>query len=95
MSIQKRFKKPPTTITAVTPFTGRKVSVVVSAAPSFMTLPRLLNVKEAAHVLRVSVRTVHTLLKNKQITYFRVRGQLRFDPVHLDRYLQKRMVQAA
>jgi excisionase family DNA binding protein len=65
------------------------------AAPSLIALPRLLNIKEAAHVLGISVRTVHTLLKNKQLTYFRVRGQLRFDPIHLDQYLQRRMVQAA
>jgi excisionase family DNA binding protein len=66
-----------------------------SAAPSIINLPRLLNIKEAAHVLGVSVRTVHTLKDNKQLTFFRVRGQLRFDPLHLDQYLQKRMVQAA
>jgi excisionase family DNA binding protein len=64
------------------------------AAPSLIALPRLLSIKETAHVLGVSVRTVHTLLKNKQLTHFRVRGQLRFDPVHLDRYLEKRMVVA-
>jgi excisionase family DNA binding protein len=66
-----------------------------NAAPTVIALPRLLNIKEAAHVLGVSVRTVHTLKDNKQLTYFRVRGQLRFDPIHLDQYLQKRMVQAA
>jgi len=65
------------------------------AAPGLIALPRLLNIKEAAHVLSVSVRTVHTLIKNKQLTYFRVRGQLRFGPIHLDQYLQKRMVAAA
>ena len=68
---------------------------IAKSAPTVIALPRLLNIKEAAHVLGVSVRTVHTLKDNKQLTYFRVRGQLRFDPIHLDQYLQRRMVQAA
>jgi excisionase family DNA binding protein len=74
---------------------GLFMGVVHRAAPTIIALPRLLNIKEAAHVLHISVRTVHTLIKNKQLTYFRVRGQLRFDPVHLNDYLGKRMVQAA
>jgi len=64
------------------------------AAPSVIALPRLLTIKEVAHVLNVSVRTVHRIIKLKQLTYFRVRGQLRFDPVHLDQYLQKRTIRA-
>jgi excisionase family DNA binding protein len=67
----------------------------IPAAPSLITLPRLLNIKEVAHILHVSVRTVHYIIQAKQITYSRVRGQLRFDPIHVDRYLQKRTVQAA
>jgi excisionase family DNA binding protein len=61
---------------------------------SVLALPKLLNIKEVAHFLNVSVRTVHTIIKTKQLTYFRVRGQLRFDPIHIDQYLQKRMVRA-
>jgi excisionase family DNA binding protein len=68
---------------------------IPKAAPSLIALPQLLNVRQVAHILGVSVRTVHTLKDKKQLTYFRVRGQLRFDPVHIDQYLQKRMVQAA
>jgi excisionase family DNA binding protein len=65
------------------------------AAPSVLTLPRLLTIKEVAHVLNVSVRTVYKIIKAKQLTYFRVRGQLRFDPIHLDQYLQKRTIRAS
>jgi excisionase family DNA binding protein len=78
--------------------TKRSTSVAVLpfvASPSIASLPRLINIKEAAHILDVSVRTVHTLLKKKQLTHFRVRGQLRFDPAHLQDYLSKRMVKAA
>ena len=63
--------------------------------PTLINLPRLLNIQEAAHVLGVSVRTVHTIIKEKQLTHIRVRGQLRFEPAHLNDYLQKRMVKAA
>jgi excisionase family DNA binding protein len=65
------------------------------AAPSVISLPKLLTIKEVAHFLNVSVRTVHTILRSKQLTYSRVRGQLRFDPIHVADYLQKRTVQAA
>lgn len=65
-----------------------KVSIIAQ-------LPRLLTIQEAANVLGVSVRTVHTLKKLRQLTYIRVRGSLRFDPAHLDEYLQKRIVRAA
>jgi excisionase family DNA binding protein len=65
------------------------------AVPSVIALPKLLSIKDVAHFLNVSVRTVHTIIKAKQLTHSRVRGQLRFDPIHLDQYLQKRTVQAA
>jgi len=63
--------------------------------PSVVSLPKLLNIKEVAHFLNVSVRTVHTIIKAKQLTHSRVRGQLRFDPIHIDEYLRRRTVQAA
>jgi excisionase family DNA binding protein len=63
--------------------------------PIATSLPRLLNIREAAQVLGVSVRTVHTLKKLRQLTYIKVRGSIRFDPAHLDEYLQKRIVRAA
>jgi excisionase family DNA binding protein len=63
--------------------------------PSIIPVPRLLNIHEAAKVLGVCVRTVHTLKKLRQLTYVKVRGSLRFDPAHLEEYLQKRTVRAA
>lgn len=74
---------------------AKKVSPVTPPSPSVAVIPRLLTIKEAADVLNVSVRTVHTILAKKQLTYFRVRGQLRFDPKHLNEYLERRMVRAA
>ena len=71
---------------------SHKKQVVI---PTLINLPRLLNIQEAAHVLRVSVRTIHTIIKDRQLTHIRVRGQLRFEPSHLNEYLQKRMVLAA
>ena len=67
----------------------------VAVFPSLANLPRLLNIQEVAHILGVSVRTVHTLKKLKQLTYTRVRGQLRFDPAHIQEYLAKRTIKAA
>lgn len=63
--------------------------------PSVTALPKLLTIKEVAHFLNVSVRTVHTIIKAKQLSHSRVRGQLRFDPIHVDEYLRKRTVRAA
>ena len=63
--------------------------------PSLENLPRLLKIDQVAHILAVSVRTVHRILKLKQLTCTRVRGQLRFDPAHVQEYLAKRTVKAA
>jgi excisionase family DNA binding protein len=65
-----------------------------SGSVTVIALPRLLNIKEAAYVLGVSVSTVERLIRNKQLTHFRVWGQLRFDTIHLDQYLRKRMIVA-
>jgi len=55
MSIQKRFKKPPTTITAVTPFTG----------------PRLLRIKSAAAYLSLGVGTLRKMVRDRTILHSR------------------------
>lgn len=58
--------------------------------------PRLyLNIVEAARYLRCSRRTLHTLIKNKQLSFTRVRGALRFRLSALNRYLDERTVEAA
>jgi len=58
--------------------------------------PRLhLNLEEAAQYLRVSRRTMHTLVKTKQVTFTRVREGLRFRLQWLNEYLDKRTVKAA
>jgi excisionase family DNA binding protein len=57
--------------------------------------PRMLSIKDVAYILNVCIRTVHTIIKNRQLRFFRVRGQLRFDPADVNDYLQKRMVRAA
>jgi excisionase family DNA binding protein len=57
--------------------------------------PRLyLTIEEAAQYLRVSRRTIYTLMKKKQLTYTRVRGGLRFRLQWLNDYLDKRTVAA-
>jgi excisionase family DNA binding protein len=57
--------------------------------------PRLyLTTIEAAQYLRVCRRTIHTLIRNKQITYTRVRGGLGFRLQWLNEYLDKRTVRA-
>jgi excisionase family DNA binding protein len=58
--------------------------------------PRLyLTIKEAAQYLRVSRRTIYTLMERKQLTYTRVREGLRFRLQWLNEYLDKRTVVAA
>jgi excisionase family DNA binding protein len=58
--------------------------------------PRLyLNILEAAQYLRVSRRTMHTLVETKQLKYTRVREGLRFRLQWLNEYLDKRTVEAA
>ena len=58
--------------------------------------PRLyLTIEEAATYLRVSRRTMHTLVKTKQVTFTRVREGLRFRLSWLNEYLDKRTVKAA
>jgi excisionase family DNA binding protein len=57
------------------------------------TSPKLLTIRDAAQVLNVNVRTIHTLLKKQQLSHYKVRGQWRFDRVHLNEYLAKRICQ--
>jgi excisionase family DNA binding protein len=58
--------------------------------------PRLyLTVDEAARYLRISRRTLYTLMKKKQITFSRVREGVRFRLQWLNDYIDKRTVNAA
>jgi excisionase family DNA binding protein len=58
--------------------------------------PRLyLTIEEAAKYLRVSRRTIYTLMEEKQLSYTRVREGLRFRLQWLNEYLDKRTVLAA
>jgi excisionase family DNA binding protein len=66
------------------------------AAVVVLETPRLhLTIEEAATYLRVSRRTVRTLIKTKQLTYTRVREGIRFRLQWLNDYLDKRTVRAA
>jgi len=58
--------------------------------------PRLnLTVEEAARCLRVSRRTLYTLMKRNQITFTRVREGVRFRLQWLNDYMDRRAVKAA
>lgn len=58
--------------------------------------PRLwLTIEESAAYLRVSRRTVGTLIKQKQVRFTRARGGLRFRLQWLNEYLDKRTVEPA
>jgi excisionase family DNA binding protein len=73
----------------------KKNALAVSAVVVLET-PRLnLTIDEAAAYLRVSRRTIYTLMKKKQVTYTRVREGLRFRLQWLNEYLDKRTVLAA
>jgi excisionase family DNA binding protein len=70
-------------------------SVLVSSVLADIPKGTHLSTKEAAKLLGVSLRTVRTLIKLRQINHFRIRGQIKFDPQHLNEYMAKRFVRAA
>jgi excisionase family DNA binding protein len=49
---------------------------------------RLLTLKETADVLQLSGRTVHRLIKRKELPAFRVGGQWRVNESHLSKWMQ-------
>jgi excisionase family DNA binding protein len=69
----------------------------VKTSPVFIVFesPRnLLTIEEAAQYLRVSRRTIYTLMEKKQLTYARVRESLRFRLSWCNEYIDKRTVRA-
>jgi excisionase family DNA binding protein len=54
-----------------------------------------LTVDEAAQYLRISRRTLYTLMKRRQVTFTRVREGVRFRLQWLNDYMDKRTVKAA
>ena len=49
---------------------------------------RLLTLKETADVLQLSGRTVHRLIKRKELPGFKVGGQWRVNESHLTKWMQ-------
>jgi len=71
---------------------------VPAESPTILVLetPRLyLTVDEAAQYLRISRRTLYTLMKRKQVTFTRVREGVRFRLQWLNYYRDKRTMKAA
>jgi excisionase family DNA binding protein len=56
------------------------------------TMMRLLNKKEAAARLAVSVRTLDRMRSTGEISAVKVRGAVRFDPAAIDRYIMRHTV---
>jgi excisionase family DNA binding protein len=54
-----------------------------------------MGISEAAHVLNVSVRTVHRLTKARKLPYVKMDGLLQFRIEDVDRFIDKRLVRAA
>jgi excisionase family DNA binding protein len=79
MSIQKRFKKSPTIITAVNPFTG----------------PRLLRIKPAAAYLSLGVGTLRKMVKDRTIPHIPEGNKILIDRLDLDRFIERRKVGVA
>ncbi len=76
--------------TSPTRRTAKPATIIV------LETPRLnLTIDEAAIYLRVSRRTIYTLMEKKQLTYTRVREGLRFRLSWLNDYMDKRTVHAA
>lgn len=68
----------------------RPIAIIILESPRL-----LLTINEAARYLRVSRRTMATIVKHKQVKFTRVRGQLRFRLQYLNEYLDRRTVEAA
>ena len=52
----------------------------------------LLNVREAAERLRLSVGTLYRLTSQKRITFYKVGQRVLFDPADLETWVQARRV---
>jgi excisionase family DNA binding protein len=70
-------------------------SVLVSSVLADIPKGTHLSTKDAAKVLGISLRTMRTLIESRQVNYFKIRGQIKFDPQHLNEYMSKRFVRAA
>lgn len=57
-------------------------------------VPGLLTVPELAELLRTSVGTVYRLVEHRELTFLKVRGSLRFIRRDVERYLERRKIQA-
>jgi excisionase family DNA binding protein len=72
---------------SIAPRSGKSATIIALESPHLY-----LTIEEAAQYLRVSRRTVYTLMEKKQLTYTRVREGLRFRLQWLNEYLNKRTV---
>ena len=52
-------------------------------------MTKLLKIQDICKILSVSKPTLYRMIRDKQIPYIKVRGQLRFDEVGLDNWLHE------
>jgi excisionase family DNA binding protein len=67
---------------------GWSFPVVVRQGPSDSPIPRLLTKEEAADLLGVSERTVHTIIQRKELRVVRISGLIKIDPEDLRKYIE-------
>lgn len=53
---------------------------------------KLLKNREVSKILRVSLRTVQRIIKSGGLPYVKIRGQIRFRPQDVDKYINARVV---
>ena len=64
-----------------------------SYAQSTAPLPTLLNPKQAARLLGISIPTLRRLIQARQIQYYKISGSIRFGVDDVRAYLQSRHVE--
>ncbi|MHA6481092.1 helix-turn-helix domain-containing protein [Paenibacillus sp. strain BS8-2] len=57
-----------------------------------MLYRNIFDAKEAAKYLKISSATLHRLLRDREIPYFKLRGSLLFRQWELDDFISKRMI---
>lgn len=59
-----------------------------------MASDEILTLKEVAKLLKVAEKTVYTMVRNKELPAFKVRGQWRFRHQDIDRWIDQQKTHA-
>lgn len=57
-----------------------------------MEKKKLLNIDEVAEYLNVSKPTIYRIVDSRQISFYKIRGSLRFSQEDIDKYLEQNKI---